>query len=417
MVLIDQSSDIATGVIRRISGSNPSFSVHVLPPIPSPPELASFVSGKVTLRMLQLLRRYNGELERFLRSVIPRRRLRALVVDMFCVDAIDVAARLGVPAYTFFASCASTLAVLTQVPALLAGRRTGLKELGDSQLDFLGVPPVPASHLLRGLLEHPDDERCKAMADVWARCTGTRGVLVNTFEALESWAVQALADPRCVPGRALPPVYCVGPLVCGGAATGAHSAQQLKEIAVGLDRSGHRFLWVIRTPAGTGSDDQDLDAVLPERFLERTEDRGLVVASWAPQAEILRHPSTAAFVTHCGWNSALKSVGAGLPMLCWPLNAEQRMNKVFLTTARQQGMGVGSEMEGCTSTTGLVGAEEVEAKVRLVMESEYGDHLRARVAARREEARAALADGGSSPAAFARFLSDMEGLPEQQQLE
>ncbi|XP_062194992.1 anthocyanidin 5,3-O-glucosyltransferase-like [Phragmites australis] len=444
MVLI-QSSDFgdASDVVRRVAASNPSISVRVLSPVPSP-GFSSSAAGKTInplLHMLQLLRRYNRELERFLRS-IPRQSLRCLVVDMFCVDAIDVAARVGVPAYTFFASCASALAVLTQVPALLAGRQTGLKELGDAPLEFLGVPLVPASHLIRGLLEHPDDERCRAMADVWTRCTSTRGLLVNTFESLESRAARALRDPRCVPGRVLPPIYCVGPLVRDGAmgqgnaerheclawldvqpecsvvflsfgSKGSHPVEQLKEIADGLDKSGHRFLWVVRTPPA-GSDEPnrpseqrhepDLDALLPYGFLQRTMNRGFVVKSWAPQVCVLHHPATGAFVTHCGWNSTLESITAGVPMLCWPLHAEQKMNKVFMT----EDMGVAVEMEGYM--TGFVSAEEVEAKVRLVMESEEGRELRARAVARRKEARAALDDGGSSQAAFVRFLSDVENL-------
>lgn len=157
--------------------------------------------------------------------------------------------------------------------------------------------------------------------------------------------MQALRDPRYFPGCELPSVYCVGPLVSGGGgeeeedkaagrheclawldaqpprsvvllcfgSKGAHPAEQLSEIAAGLDRSGHRFIWVVRAPAGT--EGQDLDALLPEGFSQRTRRRGLVVSPWAPQADILRHPSTGAFVTHCGWNSALEAITAGVPML------------------------------------------------------------------------------------------------------
>ncbi|KAF0931833.1 hypothetical protein E2562_005796 [Oryza meyeriana var. granulata] len=35
---------------------------------------------------------------------------------------------------------------------------------------------------------------------------------------------------------------CLGSI----AGAGEHSEQQLKEIAAGLDKSGHRFLWVVR---------------------------------------------------------------------------------------------------------------------------------------------------------------------------
>ncbi|TVU04838.1 hypothetical protein EJB05_47974, partial [Eragrostis curvula] len=307
------------------------------------------------------------------------------------------------------------------------------------------------------------------MADVWTSWTRVaKGVLVNTFESLERRAAEAMRDLRCVvvPGRvvSLPPVYCVGPLVGDGeeggegeeeagtrrheclawldaqpdrsvvflcfGSRGAHSAAQLAEIAAGLESSGHRFLWVVRAPPAdatknyslSSSSEQhrpapppDLDALLPAGFLRRTGSRGLVVASWAPQAPVLRHRATAAFVTHCGWNSALEGVVAGVPMLCWPLHAEQKMNKLFMAApAEVGGMGVGVEVEGCVTTTGFVDAGEVEAKVRLVMEeSEEGRRLRTRVEARKEEARKAWEEGGSSRAAFDRFLADVERLHEQ----
>jgi hypothetical protein len=98
---------------------------------------------------------------------------------------------------------------------------------------------------------------------------------------------------------------------------------------------------------------------------------------WAPQVDVLHHLATGAFVTHCGWNSVLDGIIAGVPTLCWPLYAEQKMNKVFMV----EEYGVGVEMVGWQQ--GLVKAEEVEAKVRLVMESEEGKLLRARVSSTR----------------------------------
>jgi len=91
-------------------------------------------------------------------------------------------------------------------------------------------------------------------------------------------------------------------------------------------------------------------------------------------------------------------ITAGVPMLCWPQYAEQKMNKVFMV----EEYGVGVEMVGWQQ--GLVTAEEVEAKVRLVMESEKGEQLRAQVMAHKEAADMAWKDGGSSHMAFGKFL-------------
>ncbi|KAG0539291.1 LOW QUALITY PROTEIN: hypothetical protein BDA96_03G310500 [Sorghum bicolor] len=428
MVLLEppvKSIASSSGFIEGLAAANPSITFHLLPP-------HSF------LFMMELLGQYNDKLESFLRS-IPRERLHSLVIDMFCTDAIDVAAKVGVPVYTFFAASAGALSVLTQTAALLAGRKTGLKELGDTPIEFLGVPPMPASHILRDMLEDPEDEVCKAMAEIWKRNTDTRGVLINTFYSLESPALQAFSDPLCVPGKVLPPVYSIGPLVgrdarrrrreheclawldaqpersvvflCWGS-RGLLSGEQLKEIAAGLDKSGQRFLWVVRTPASDPKrrfeprPEPDLGALLPEGFLERTRDRGLVLKSWAPQVDVLNHPAIGAFVTHCGWNSALEAITAGVPMLCWPLDAEQKTNKVLMTEA----MGIGLELEGYN--TGFIKAEEIETKVRLMLESEKGREIRTRAAELKKEAHEALEDGGSSQAAFLQFLSDVKNISE-----
>ncbi|CAL4947564.1 unnamed protein product [Urochloa decumbens] len=441
MVLVEppiKSTDSGAGFIERLAASNPSITFHVLPPIPTPD--LSISTKHPFLLILELMRQYNDSLESFLCS-FPRERLHSLVIDLFCTHAIDVAAKVGVPVYKFFASGAGTLAVFTQLPALLAGRQTGLKELGDTPLEFLGVPPMPASHLVTSLLESPEDELCRTVIEILKRNAGTHGVLVNTFESLESLALQALRDPLCVPDQILPPVYSIGPLtgkiqggtdkerheclawldaqpersvvfLCWGS-KGALPKEQLVEIAVGLEHSGQRFLWVVRTPAGSDDDrkrywekraETDLDALLPEGFLERTKGRGLVVKSWAPQVEVLGHPATGGFVTHCGWNSTLEAVAAGVPMLCWPLAAEQKMNKVFVT----DGMRIGVEMDGYKA--GFVKAEEMEAKVRLVLECEVGRELRKRAVELKKQAEAAMEDGGSSREAFVRFLSDVKNL-------
>ena len=135
--------------------------------------------------------------------------------------------------------------------------------------------------------------------------------------------------------------------------------------------------------------------------------RGLVVKSWARQMDVLGYRATGAFMMNCGWNPVLEAIVAGVPMLCLPLEAEQKMNKVSMTEA----MGVAVELEGYM--TGSTKADEVEAMVRLVIEGEEGRQLRARVAARREEAEAALEEGGPSWVAFAQFLLDVDSLGKQ----
>ncbi|VAH09553.1 unnamed protein product [Triticum turgidum subsp. durum] len=411
--------------VAGLEAANPSIAFHHLPPPDYPdPNPHPF------LQMLDLLRLTVPSLLAFLRS-LPS--VAALVLDLFCIDSLDAAAQTGVPAYIYYTSSAGDLAAFLHLPHHFATTEGSFKDMGKAPLRFPGVPPIPASDMPHTVMDRADPI-CTIRIGHYGRIPEARGVLVNTYEWLEARAVRALREGVCVPGRPTPPVYCIGPLIVSDSAAaqgerhaclpwldaqpersvvflcfgsmGAVSAAELKEIAHGLENSGHRFLWVVRTPPDDPAKfflprpEPDLDALLPEGFTERTRGRGMVLKMWAPQVEVLRHAATGAFVTHCGWNSVLEAASAGVPMLCWPQYAEQRLNKVFVVDE----MKVGVVMEGYDEE--LVKAEEVEKKVRLVMESEEGEKLRDRLALAKEKAAEALADGGPSRMAFAEFLKD-----------
>ncbi len=261
---------------------------------------------------------------------------------------------------------------------------------------------------------------------------------MNTFEELEPNALKAIVDGVCVPDSPTPPVYCIGPLtaedededeneneyclswldrqpsrsvvlLCFGS-RGSFCVAQVKEIANGLERSGQRFLWVVKKPPQDGKSKQsdhtaefDLDVVLPEGFLERTKDRGMVVKSWAPQVAVLRKESVGGFVTHCGWNSVLEAVLAGVPMLAWPLYAEQHLNRNVLVNDMKMAIGVEQREED----GGFVNGDEVEKRVRELMESEQGRELRERSLKMREMGLAALGQFGSSTKALFNLLQTL----------
>ncbi|RCV27230.1 hypothetical protein SETIT_5G308100v2 [Setaria italica] len=420
VALVEPQVELASfsAVVARAAATNPSVTFHVLPP-PAP-------AAEARRERLDYLRLMDAPLRDFLRS-LPA--VHALVIDMFCSGSLDVAAELGIPAYFFFASGASFLAVFLNLPSVMANMDTSFAELGDSPLRLPVAPPFKATDLPKVILDN--DEGTKAILRMSERIAESNGILINTFDALEARAVRALREGLCIPGRPTPPVYCIGPLVTEGGdkkheclewldaqpdnsvtflsfgSLGTFSKKQLLEIAVGLEKSGQRFLWVVRSPSsdeqsiGDPLPEPDLDTLLPEGFLERTKDQGLVVKSWAPQVEVLGHRATGAFVTHCGWNSTLEGIVAGLPLICWPLYAEQRLNKVFIV----EEMKLGVVLRGYDEE--VVKAEEVEAKVRWVMDSEGGRGLREHAAAEKSKAVQALNGGGSSQAAFVEFLNNL----------
>ncbi|CAL5092671.1 unnamed protein product [Urochloa decumbens] len=449
VVLVESPSGDSgfAAAVARARSTHTSVSFHVLPTSPPSPPAAAPSSDDAEddhpiVGLLRYLRATNAPLRDLLSSLSRPAHALALVLDMFCAHALDVASELAIPAYFLSATGAAALAVFLAVPGLSARVGAAFRDLGDDVvLPFAGVPPLKVSQLPPWLAD--DGALFQASLRLAARVPEARGILVNSFLALEPRTVQALRDGLCVHDRPTPPVYCVGPLVSPGAVAaareddaheclrwmdaqpdrsvvflcfgsmGAFPKHQLAEIADGLERSGHRFLWVVRSPRsgdGRGASpvmnpaDAPLDELLPAGFMERTKDRGLAVKSWAPQVEVLRHRAAGAFVTHCGWNSTLEGVAAGLPMLCWPLYAEQGLNKVFIV--EEMRLGVEMVKDG----KGFVRAEEVKEKLRWVMgESGGARELRERAAAARDKAAEAVADGGSSQAAFVEFVKDLEG--------
>ena len=185
------------------------------------------------------------------------------------------------------------------------------------------------------------------------------------------------------------------------------SREQLSEIAIGLEKSEQRFLWVVRNPVsdqkhnlalGT-QEDPDLESLLPKGFLDRTKGKGLVVKNWVPQAAVLNHDSVGGFVSHCGWNSVLEAVCAGVPLIAWPLYAEQRFNRVVLVEEMKVALWMRE-----SAVSGFVAASEVEERVRELMESERGKRVRDRVMVFKDEAKAATREGGSSRVALEKLL-------------
>ncbi|XP_071711703.1 UDP-glycosyltransferase 83A1-like [Rutidosis leptorrhynchoides] len=109
---------------------------------------------------------------------------------------------------------------------------------------------------------------------------------------------------------------------------------QFEELALGLEVTNKPFLWVVR-PGVNGS----TNYVYPNGYMERVGARGKVVP-WAPQQEVLKHPSVACFMSHCGWNSTMEGVSNGVQFLCWPYFADQFLNATYICDMWKTGLGL-----------------------------------------------------------------------------
>ncbi|KAM6600258.1 hypothetical protein CsatA_019867 [Cannabis sativa] len=352
----------------------------------------------------------------------------ALVVDLFGTDAFDVAREFNMLSYIFFPSTAMTLSFFLHLPILDETVSCEFRELTEP-VRIPGCIPIPGKELLDPVQDRTND------AYKWTLHNAKRyrladGIMVNSFLELETGAVSYLTKSE--PGK--PPVYPVGPLVNMEPSTkadesncltwldkqphgsvlfvsfgsgGSLSSEQINELAFGLEMSEQRFMWVVRRPNdkvanatyfnGTAQNESSFD-FLPNGFLERTQGRGLVVPSWAPQSQILRHGSTGGFLSHCGWNSTLESVVSGVPLVAWPLYAEQRMNAFMLTHE------IKVAIRPKVSENGIVQREEIAKVVKSLIEGEDGKKLRNQMKDLKEAAAKALSPNGASTKALSEVV-------------
>ncbi|KAJ0856240.1 putative UDP-glucuronosyl/UDP-glucosyltransferase, UDP-glycosyltransferase family [Helianthus annuus] len=412
----------ATGkYINTVSATTPTITFHHLPVITLPPDFSSeFIDLAFGLPEL-----YNSVVHNTLVSISQKSTIKAVILDFFSNAAFQVSTNLSLPTYYFFTSGTFGLCAFLYLTTLHKTTSKSIKDL-NTLLDIPGVPPIHSSHMPTAIFDRESNSYKNFMktSNNMAKCSG---IIVNSFLELEERAVATLRDGKCITDGPTPPIYFIGPLIASGSqvdpneneclkwlktqpsksvvflcfgSMGVFEKEQLKEIAVGLERSGQRFLWVVRNPpseSSSGANEFELDDILPEGFLTRTKDKGLVVKNWAPQPAILGHESVGGFVSHCGWNSSLEAVVSGVPMVAWPLYAEQQMNRVYLVEEIKVALWLRM------SADGFVGAEAVEETVRKLMEGEEGRAVREQILEMSGRAKAAVEDGGSSRLDFLKL--------------
>ncbi|KAL3755254.1 hypothetical protein ACJRO7_002323 [Eucalyptus globulus] len=188
--------------------------------------------------------------------------------------------------------------------------------------------------------------------------------------------------------------------------TTALSDEQIREIAMGLERSGQKFIWVLREADKTdifGGGGEARKIELPQGFEDTAaaRDLGVVVRDWAPQLEILGHPATGGFLSHCGWNSCMESISMGVPILAWPMHSDQPRNAVLITRVLKIGLIVKDWM----SQDDVVKSSIIEGAVKALMATEEGEEARKRAAKLGAAVRGSMDEGGVSRAELDSFIA------------
>nr|GMC88671.1 zeatin O-glucosyltransferase-like [Ipomoea batatas] len=179
------------------------------------------------------------------------------------------------------------------------------------------------------------------------------------------------------------------------------SDEQINEIAIGLAESEQKFIWVLReADKGDVFVGEARRAELPEGYEEGMKGKGMVVRDWAPQLEILAHPSTGGFMSHCGWNSCMESISMGVPIAAWPMHSDQPRNAMLITKVLKMGV----EVDDCSSQE-LVSSQRIADGVKKLMGSREGDEMRRRAEELSRDVKLSVMDGGATRLEMDSFIS------------
>ncbi|KAM7531709.1 hypothetical protein LguiB_035119 [Lonicera macranthoides] len=267
---------------------------------------------------------------------------------------------------------------------------------------------------------------------------GVFGVVVNTFEELEGDYVKEYTKAK---GKK---VWCIGPVslsnetdtdkagrgkkssidehhclkwldswdpssvvyACLGS-LGRLPTMQMIELGLGLKESNRPFVWCIR------HESEELKKwILDEGFEDRIKGRGLLIRGWAPQVLILSHPSIGVFLTHCGWNSTIEGVCAGVPLMTWPMFSEQFCNEKLVVEVLRIGERTGVEIPVVFGEEEKVGVLVNRGDIKVVIErlmdgGDEGEERRKRARELGEMAKRAIEEGGSSYLNITLLIQDI----------
>lgn len=350
--------------------------------------------------------------------------ISALITDISLTSSIvDVVANLPFSNYILFTASASMLAFCAYFP--IAAQSNTSNE--NSHLQVPGVPHIQKLHIPPLLLQPTNLFKTQFIENGLA-LVKTDGILLNTFDALEPDTLVEINKGAVVP--ALPPVVAVGPLepcdfnfaneeeltfswlnvqpagsvvyVSFGSRT-ALSGDQIKQLAVGLKMCECRFLWVVKSTKVDKEDRVQLGELVGDEFLESVRERGLVVNGWVEQWGVLGHPAVGGFVSHCGWNSLTEAAWHGVPVLAWPQGGDQRINAGVV---EKSGFGIWErKWDWCGDQAQLVMGSEIAKRVHELMSNQG---IRAQATRIRDEARRAVAVGGSSANSLVKVMEALK---------
>lgn len=336
-------------------------------------------------------------------------RICCLLTDAFLWFAGDLADEMAVEWIPYWA--ASDCALSTHVHTDLIRRTLGLDGMAkkpNQTINFIpGLSFVHTDYLPEGVLpEDPESSIAHMLYKMGQYLPKVTAVVVNSFEEFEPETTKHLKSK-------LQKVLNVGPSVfpslpnpnfdvnsCLSWLDGHMSSSvayisfgsmatpppnELEALTEALRAKKMPFLWSMRDHS---------KGLLPKGFVEETKDFGKIV-SWAPQVEVLAHPSVGVFITHCGWNSIVESITGGVPVICRPFYGDQNLNSLMV----QDFWKIGIRLEG-----GVFSKSGTMKALESVWSGEEGKKMRENIGIQKEKAKEAMGPNGSSTANLQTLL-------------
>ncbi|KAJ8430627.1 hypothetical protein Cgig2_008307 [Carnegiea gigantea] len=323
-----------------------------------------------------------------------------LISDGFLYWTQECASKFNIPRLVFYGM--STYA--QSISRVVAENRTLFEANGEDEL--IQVPDFPwikvtKNDFERVFLDEPRGAHFEFVAKSGIATAKSYAVLVNSFYEIESKFLEYWNS------KYQPKAWVIGPFCL--AEKPFPKTSKKPAWMEWLDRkrvegkpvlyiSEVDFLWALRIKP-------EQEDRIKQGFEEKVKGRGLVVKGWIGQREVLEHESVQGFLSHCGCNSVIESICAGVPILAWPMMAEQHLNARMVT----EEIKVGLRVETCNgSARGFVKREGLAKMVKELMRGEMGEVVRPRVKELSEAAKKATEQGGTSWRNLELLLSELE---------
>ncbi|KAL5855460.1 hypothetical protein ACOSQ4_005262 [Xanthoceras sorbifolium] len=357
-----------------------------------------------------------------------QKKLSCIISNPFVPWVADVAAEHGIPRALLWIQPCSLYAIyyhfyneLNPFPTL---------ENPDLSVELQGLPVLNTQDLPSFVLpSNPFGSFPKLFSELFSNMRKHNWVLANSFLELEKEAIESMSE--------LSPIRPVGPLVppsllgqdenldieiqlwktedaclewLNNQADSSViyvsfgsliilSAEEMQAIATALKNSQRPFLWVVKKPEFPTA---DKSGEIPQGFFEETIKQGLIV-SWSPQTKVLAHPAIACFITHCGWNSMLETISAGVPVIAYPQWTDQPTNAKLVSDVFKIGLRLRPNNDG------VVNSEEVEKCIGEIINGPKSEEYKKNAMELKVAAREAASGGGSSDRNIQLFVDEIVG--------